>query len=107
MHTCGAAIGRLHPPAVVSLAWHPHRFPTGQDSAVWEFDSWGVDLPAALRLLAAEVGGDAVAPGVNCGGVFARPRRPPLPSGKLTAAALCQAVAALQPPGARLPPCLL
>lgn len=66
---------------------------------MWEFDSWGVDLPAALRLLAAEVGGDAVTPGVNCGGVFARPRRPPLPTGKLTAAALCQAVAALQPPG--------
>lgn len=49
---------------------------------MWEFDSWGVDLPAALRLLAAEVGGDAIRPGLNCGGVFARPSHPQLPTGE-------------------------
>lgn len=53
-----------------------------QDEAVWEFDSWGEDLPAALRLLCAEVGGDAVVPGTNCRGIFSPAARPPLPQGE-------------------------
>lgn len=42
-----------------------------------------------------------VTPLANCGGVFAPPRRPPLPplGSRLTAAALCAVVAALQPEG--------
>lgn len=70
------------------------------DEAVWEFDSWGVDLPAALALLAEAVGGGSVRPGVDCGGVFCPPARPALPAGRLTAATMCQTVAALQPAGA-------
>ncbi|PRW56678.1 decarboxylase [Chlorella sorokiniana] len=70
------------------------------DEAVWEFDSWGVDLPAALRLLAELVGGAAITPNVNCKGAFCAPSRPQLPAGRLTAATMCQTVAALQPPGA-------
>jgi hypothetical protein len=77
----------------------PHPCPP-QDDAVWEFDSWAVDLPAALRLLAEVVGGSAIQPGVNCRGTFCNASRPALPAGRLTAAAMCQAVAALQPPGA-------
>lgn len=42
-----------------------------------------------------------VTPLVNCGGVFAPPRRPPLPppGSRLTAAGLCAVVAAMQPEG--------
>ncbi|KAG2498464.1 hypothetical protein HYH03_003718 [Edaphochlamys debaryana] len=76
--------------------------------SVWELDSAslaaaGWDVAAALQRLAAALGpaAAAVQPCVNCGGVFAPPRRPPLPPpGRLTAAALCAAVAALQPEGA-------
>lgn len=53
-----------------------------QDEAVWEFDGGDVDLPAALRLLAEEVGGAAIRPGVNCGGIFCTPARPQLPAGE-------------------------
>ncbi|KAI8469996.1 MAG: thiamine pyrophosphate enzyme, N-terminal TPP binding domain-containing protein [Monoraphidium minutum] len=78
----------------------PSQLITLPDEAVWEIDAaWGV--PQALALLAAEAGGGAVAPGVNCRGVFAAPARPPLPrEGRLTAASLCAALAALQPEGA-------
>lgn len=48
---------------------------------MWEFDSWGVDLPAALRLLAELVGGASITPGVNCKGAFCTPSRPQLPAG--------------------------
>ncbi|KAL4444371.1 hypothetical protein ABPG75_012108 [Micractinium tetrahymenae] len=78
----------------------PSQLVSLPDEAVWEFDSWGVDLPAALALLAELVGGSKVQPRVNCGGVFCTPVRPALPAGRLTAATMCQAVAALQPPGA-------
>jgi hypothetical protein len=48
------------------------------DDAVWEVDAaWGA--VAALRMLADEAGGAGVAPGVNCGGVFSAPGRPPMP----------------------------
>eukprot|EP00887_Chlorella_sp_A99_P006142 scaffold22.g6142.t1 len=57
-------------------------------------------LLVLVDMLCTEVGGSGIAPGVNCGGAFCAARRPPLPTGRLTAAALCQAVAALQPPGA-------
>ncbi|PSC72378.1 acetolactate synthase large subunit [Micractinium conductrix] len=77
----------------------PSQLVTLPDEAVWEFDSRGVDLPALLALLAAEVGGHSVTPGVNCCGVFATLDRPALPTGRLTAAALCQTVATLQPEG--------
>ncbi|EFN57872.1 hypothetical protein CHLNCDRAFT_56997 [Chlorella variabilis] len=87
------------------------------DEAVWEFDSGAVNLPAALRLLAEEVGGGGITPQVNCRGAFCSAARPPLPKGErplaacprrctmqaggpLSAAALCQTVAALQPAGA-------
>ena len=52
-----------------------------QDAAVWELDSGSADIPAALRALCAEVGGEAITPGANCGGMFAGPRRPALPTG--------------------------
>ena len=66
---------------------------------MYEFDSWAVDLPSALRLLAEAVGASDIQPGVNCRGAFCSPGRPALPEGRLTAEAMCQAVAALQPPG--------
>lgn len=69
------------PPHDCSTA-HTPSFPCVQDEAVWEFDSWGEDLPAALRLLCAEVGGDAVVPGANCRGMFSPAARPPLPKGE-------------------------
>ena len=47
---------------------------------MWELDSGAADVPAALRALCAEVGGEGITPGVNCGGMFAGPRRPALPS---------------------------
>lgn len=61
----------------------PDRFshPVQQDEAVWEFDSWGVDLPAALHLLAELVGGSSITPNVNCKGAFCAPSRPQLPAG--------------------------
>ena len=59
-----------------------HAPPSPQDDAVWEFDSWGVDLPAALRLLAELTGGSRITPGVNCGGAFCSPARPQLPAGE-------------------------
>ncbi|WIA19312.1 hypothetical protein OEZ85_003945 [Tetradesmus obliquus] len=69
------------------------------DDAIWELDA-ASSLPEALQLLEAQLpGAAAVRPGVNCRGMFATPHRPALPSGVLTAAALCQAVAALQPAG--------
>ncbi|KXZ51227.1 hypothetical protein GPECTOR_13g714 [Gonium pectorale] len=77
-------------------------------TAVWEFDpaalaAAGWDAATALRRLAAALGPAAtsVRPLVNCRGAFASPRRPPLPPpGRLTPAALCSVVAALQPEGA-------
>lgn len=48
---------------------------------MWEFDSWGVDLPATLRLLSELVGGAAIRPGVNCKGAFCTALRPQLPAG--------------------------
>ncbi|KIY96436.1 acetolactate synthase I/II/III large subunit [Monoraphidium neglectum] len=77
----------------------PSRLIELPDDVIWEIDaSWGV--PEALALLAAEAGAAGVTPGVSCRGVFAAPARPPLPpDGRLTAAALCQVVAALQPEG--------
>ncbi|KAG2443900.1 hypothetical protein HXX76_002240 [Chlamydomonas incerta] len=89
---------------------------------VWEFDTHalraaGWDAASTLKRLVAALGPAAagVQPGVNCRGVFAAPRRPPLPpscidsssdgiaggssSGGLTAAELCVVVAALQPEG--------
>ena len=68
-----------------------------QDSSVWEFDTADVDLPAALRLLAAEVGGARITPGVNCRGVFCTPSRPPLPAGEQPGACWsCQCARSLQ-----------
>lgn len=61
---------------------------------MWEFDSWGVDLPAALALLAEAVGGSGVQPGVNCGGVFCPPGRPALPAGVHRVADWCRPRAA-------------
>ncbi|KAL4420103.1 hypothetical protein ABPG77_000584 [Micractinium sp. CCAP 211/92] len=78
----------------------PSQLVSLPDEAVWEFDSWGMDLPAALALLADAVGGGTVRPGLNCGGVFSLAARPTLPAGRLTAATMCQTVAALQPGGA-------
>ena len=52
------------------------------DDAVYEFDASGVDIPAALHLLSAEVGGDAVRPHVNCRGMFCSAARPALPRGE-------------------------
>jgi hypothetical protein len=49
---------------------------------VWEFDSGLVDLPAALRLLAEELGAAGITPGVNCRGTFCSPSRPPVPNGE-------------------------
>jgi len=40
-----------------------------------------------------------IRPGINCRGLFPAAGRPALPSGRLTAAALCTVVAALQPEG--------
>lgn len=48
---------------------------------MWELDSAAADVPAALHALCAEVGGEGITPGANCGGMFAGPRRPALPSG--------------------------
>ena len=58
-----------------------------QDEAVWEFDSGAVNLPAALRLLAEEVGGGGITPQVNCRGAFCSAARPPLPKGEQPLAA--------------------
>ncbi|GAB4823280.1 hypothetical protein N2152v2_010326 [Parachlorella kessleri] len=69
-----------------------------QEDVVWELDDSQVDIPAALRMLCAEVGGQGVTPGVNCGGRFCSTRRPLLPTGRLNAGSLCQVIAALQPP---------
>ncbi|GLC46297.1 hypothetical protein PLESTB_000996200 [Pleodorina starrii] len=77
-------------------------------SAVWEFDpaalsAAGWSAATALHRLAAALGpaAAAVRPLVNCGGVFVPPRRPAVPPpGRLTAAALCAVLAALQPEGA-------
>eukprot|EP00775_Hariotina_reticulata_P010637 gene10637-10795_t len=67
------------------------------DEAVWEFDAaWSV-LEALQLLEQLLPGAAAVAPGVNCRGKFPMAARPQLPSGRLTAAAVCQVVAALQP----------
>lgn len=49
---------------------------------MWEFDSGLVDLPAALRLLAEELGAAGITPGVNCRGTFCSPSRPPVPTGE-------------------------
>lgn len=74
-----------------------------------ELDTQGETGAAAalLSALAAELGvgeGQAgcVRPGVNCGGVFAMPSRPPLPppDTKLNPNVLCAVVAAVQPEGA-------
>ncbi|GIL62820.1 hypothetical protein Vafri_16971 [Volvox africanus] len=77
-------------------------------SALWEFDpaalaAAGWSAATALRRLAAALGPAAtdVRPLVNCGGVFAPPGRPTVPPpGRLTPAALCAVLAALQPEGA-------
>ena len=65
----------------ISNPHSPITLPT-QDDAVWEFDSGELHLPSALRLLAAEVGGAGIQPGVNCRGAFCSPSRPQLPSGE-------------------------
>ena len=44
-------------------------------------DDSQVNIPAALRMLCAEVGGQHIRPGVDCGGRFCSTRRPPLPTG--------------------------
>ncbi|KAK9806179.1 hypothetical protein WJX72_004533 [[Myrmecia] bisecta] len=70
------------------------------DDAVWELDSGPFTITGTLEKLAQAVGVSGVQPGVNCGGVFSAMSRPSVPSGRLTAAALCIALAALQPPDA-------
>lgn len=69
------------PCSACTACWLP--LTPAQDEAVWEFDSWGVDLPTALALLADAVGGGSVRPGLNCGGVFSPAARPALPAGEL------------------------
>lgn len=79
----------------------PSQLVTLPEDAVWQFDAaWGV--AEALRLLSEELGpaSTGVKPGVSCSGVFcAAVQRPPLPppGAKLSAAAMCAVVAALQP----------
>ena len=70
------------------------------DERVWELDTAEIDLDSALRLLCEEVGGNNIEPFKNCGGVFRDESRPPLPTGRLSATALCHIIAALQPEGA-------
>lgn len=71
------------------------------DDHIWELDSSDVDIALAMKFLCTAVGGDAVTPGVNCGGVFCMPSKvkSPLPpkNGRLNPTYLCQIVAHLQP----------
>lgn len=53
-----------------------------------------------LQLLCDEVGGSGIKPGVNCRGAFCSAARPTPPTGRLTPASLCLAVASMQPPDA-------
>lgn len=78
----------------------PSQLIRQSDDTIWEFDAAEIDIAAALDALCEAVGGNKITPGVNCRGVFAQPSRPPVPSGRLTAANLCTIVAALQPEGA-------
>eukprot|EP00878_Enallax_costatus_P032061 GHUV01035155.1.p1 GENE.GHUV01035155.1~~GHUV01035155.1.p1 ORF type:complete len:567 (+),score=154.25 GHUV01035155.1:681-2381(+) len=75
----------------------PSQLLSQHDDMIWELDaSWCV--AEALELLEREVpGAAAVKPGVNCREIFAAGNIPALPTGLLTAASLCQTVAALQP----------
>lgn len=86
-------------PTHVALARRngPSRLVSLPEDKVWEIDS-AFQIPDALKALQAAIpGAAAVQPGVNCRGVFCTPQRPPLPTGRLTAAAMCSIVAALQP----------
>ena len=67
------------------------------DDSVWEIDSAIVDVPNILERLVDAVGASNVRPLVNCKGTFCSKSRPEIPSGRLTAASLCQTIAALQP----------
>lgn len=49
---------------------------------MWELDGSTLDVPAALRMLCAELGATGVTPGVNCGGRFCNAKRPKLPTGE-------------------------
>lgn len=79
----------------------PHRDGPSQlvalpEERVWELDAGSMPLPAALALLAQELGAGAVRPLVDCRGVFCPPARPLLPSGVLRcAAAVCFCAAAV------------
>lgn len=70
------------------------------DDNVWEIDSAEVNIPLVLEKLCIELGAASISPLVNCRGSFCSADRPKIPSGRLTASALCQTVAALQPPEA-------
>eukprot|EP00873_Tetraselmis_striata_P046406 jgi/Tetstr1/466670/TSEL_011158.t1 len=91
-------VGTRRPVAMFGYKGGPSQLIAQPDDDVWELDA--LSARQALEVLAMETGAARVEPLVNCGGVFAPPRRPPIPPpGKLTAGSLCQAVAALQPEG--------
>ena len=58
----------------------PSQLLAQPDDAIWEIDA-AFGVPEALELLASEVGGGSVVPGVNCRGAFLPTThvRPPLP----------------------------
>ena len=86
------------PVAMFGYDGGPSQIVALPEAKVWEIDA---DFADAVEFLCAEVGGAGVVPGKNCGGVFvAREARPALPANldaRLTAAALCRAIAHLQP----------
>lgn len=70
-----------------------------KEDFIWELNA-GQSTPLALEELSEAVGARDVVPGVNCGGIFPPPKRPPLPvNGKLKAADVCTVVSHLQPNG--------
>jgi len=87
------------PVATFGYEGGPSQLIDQPDQDVWEIDSVDVHIPTAVRMLASFVGGDAIKPCVNCGGVFAVGARPPLPKGRLNPASMSQIVAAIQPEG--------
>ena len=62
-----------------------------------EIDSAEVNVSLVLERMCMELDASSITPLVNCRGSFCSSDRPKIPSGRLTASALCQIVAALQP----------
>ncbi|KAL6776627.1 hypothetical protein ACKKBG_A21880 [Auxenochlorella protothecoides x Auxenochlorella symbiontica] len=77
----------------------PSQLVTQSEEAVWEIDG-DAHIGTVLKLLGMELQAGRIVPFKNCGGVFAGTSRPLLPTGRLTAAAMCATIAALQPEGA-------